>query len=72
MLDPYTYILLHKYQRLDRLKQAEQDRLLQNISQPATQLPSVKELSRLFSNWWTHRHQLQEENHLVEGEVVLP
>ena len=72
MLDPQTYLLLHKIQRRDRLKQAEQDRLLQIISQPATQLPSIRELSRMISNWWTRRHPSWKETHLVEGKIIMP
>ena len=72
MLDPQTYILLHKYQRRDRLRQAEQDRLVDLISQPSTLLPSIQEFSRLISDWWTRRRQTRKETHLVEGKIVMP
>lgn len=72
MLDPQTYILLHKYQQVDRMKQVEQDRLVDLISQPSTLLPSIQELSRLMSDWWTRRYQTRKETHLVEGKIVMP
>lgn len=72
MLDPQTYILLHKYQQVDRMKQVEENRLLQNVEQPSNQLPNLSVLSRLISNWWSERHQTRKETPLVNGKIVMP
>jgi hypothetical protein len=72
MLDPNTYILLHKYQQSERIKQAEHEHLLQAISYPSLQVLCMMELSKMYSNWRTRRSQKAEENRLVEGKVVMP
>ncbi|MBA3873918.1 MAG: hypothetical protein H0X30_32705 [Anaerolineae bacterium] len=73
MLDPYTYILLHKYQRLELMKQAEEARLHQSLSKRTiVQWQSLRELTKLISNWWTHRRQTVDKSRLADGKVVMP
>ena len=72
MLDPQTYILLHKYQQVDRMKQIEENRLLQLVNRPWIQLPSLSQVSKFISSWRTERRQTQKETHLVEGKIVMP
>jgi len=72
MLDPQTYILLHKYQQVDRMKQVEENRLLQHVEQPSIQLLSLSQLSRFISSWRTERRQRRKETRLVEGKIVMP
>jgi hypothetical protein len=72
MLDPQTYILLHKYQQVDRMKQIEENRLRQIIERPSIHLPSLSQLSRFISSWRTERHQTRKETRLVEGKIVMP
>jgi hypothetical protein len=72
MLDPQTYILLHKYQQVDRMKQVEENRLIELIKQPSNQLPSLSQLSSSISNWWAERQQTRKQPPLVEGKIVMP
>ena len=73
MLDPYTYILLHKYQRAELMKQAEEARLHQSLSKRTTiQWQSLRELTRLISDWWLHRRQTVDKSRLADGKVVMP
>jgi hypothetical protein len=72
MLDPNTHILLHKYQRLEFMKQAEDARLYNAINPPAQPLQRIRAFSRSITNWWTHRNQTVDENRLADGTVVMP
>jgi hypothetical protein len=72
MLDPQTYILLHKYQQVDRMKQIEENRLRQIIERSSIHLPSLSQLSRFISSWRTERRQTRKETRLVEGKIVMP
>ena len=71
MLHPDIHVLLHKNQHRERMKQVEDERLVQLVS-PAIQMQAMMELSCLISKWWTRRHQMPSENHVVEGKVVMP
>ncbi len=72
MMDPNLCIMLHKYQHLERVKQAEHERLVQVISHSAIQVHGMMELHRLFLQWRTRRQKVAKEHHLVEGKVVIP
>jgi len=72
MLDPYTYILLHKYQRREFMKQAEDARLHNAINQPTQPLQHIRAFSRSISSWWPRRHQTVNANRLTDGKVVMP
>ncbi len=72
MLDPQTYMLLHKYQQRERMKQTKNERLLQAISYPSLQVLCMMGISKIYSNWRTRRNQKMEENRLVDGKVVMP
>jgi len=65
-------MLLHKYQQRERLKLANEIRLLQAISYPSLQMLCMMEIGRIFSNWRSRRSQKMDENRLVEGKVVMP
>jgi hypothetical protein len=72
MLDPQTYMLLHKYQQRERIKQARHEHLLHAISYPSLQALCMMELGRMFSNWRSRHNQKMDDNRLVEGKVVMP
>ena len=71
MLHPDIHVLLHKDQHRERMKQVEDERLVQLVS-PAIQMQAIMELSWLISKWWTQRWRMTEENRLVKGEIVTP
>lgn len=70
MLHPYQHELLHKYDREERLKAAEQERLLQTISHPANHVQAMVVFSGLVSRWWVNRWQETNEHTAAEGTVV--
>jgi hypothetical protein len=72
MLDPYTYILLHKYQRLEFMKQANDARLHNAINQSTQPLQRIRVFSRSVTSRWTRRRPTTHENRLTDGEVVMP
>lgn len=72
MLDPQTYILLHKYQQRELIRLAKHQHLLQAISYPSLQVLCMMEISRIFSNWRNRRSQKMDDNCVVEGKVVMP
>ncbi|MCA0452470.1 MAG: hypothetical protein LCI00_00670 [Chloroflexi bacterium] len=71
MLHPYKHEMLHKVEHERRIKAAEQERLLQTISHPATHVQAMVVLSGLVSRWWVTRWQ-QTSERATEGTVVTP
>ena len=72
MTDPYVYVMLHKYKHLERVKEAEHDRLVQSLSRPTLRMQRLMDLSRRMVKWWTLRHLLKTETPVIEGKVVMP
>ena len=72
MLHPYKHQLLHNNDQRERLKQVENERLVQLISHPNTQMQVTVELSGLISKWWDRRWHVVRENRHAEGKFVLP
>jgi hypothetical protein len=72
MLHPYKHQLLHKSDSRERLKQAENDRLVRLVSHPTTQLQSTVELSGLISKWWSERWNNLRVNQRTASKIVIP
>ena len=71
-MDPYLHALMHKYQHVERVKQAERERLIATINQPSIKFQSLEELSRQITSWWTRLHRVAKDKRVVEGKVVMP
>jgi hypothetical protein len=74
MSDPYIYLLLHKYQKREYIRRAEQERLLLDTNRPVTRLrlTSLHKFSHMIVRWWTQHRQTAEDNRLADGKVVMP
>ena len=72
MTDPYLYVMLHKSKHLERVKEAEQDRLVQFVTPRSVQMQALMELSKGVLIWWKNRYPSTPNTHAIEGKVVLP
>ena len=72
MTDPYLYVMLHKHKHLERVKEAEQDRLVQLVTSRSIQMQALIEFSRSVSMWWKNRLPSTPKTHAIEGKVIMP
>jgi len=72
MLHPYTHVMLHKNEHLERVKLVEHQRLVQLVSRRPRIFRSQLRFWDFISNWWTNRLQLAKEERLGKRKIVMP